>query len=67
MIRKMLGEVAMMPVNGLEPEPALGSVLFAEGAEMKASGAGTGVTRRGSCQAPGPVFTCAVGMWYAHW
>lgn len=31
MIRKMLGEVAMMPVNGLEPEPALGSVSFAEG------------------------------------
>lgn len=46
MIRKMLGEVAMMPVNGLEPEPALGSVLFAEGAET-ASGAGTGVRGAG--------------------
>lgn len=46
MIRKMLGEVAMMPVNGLEPEPALGSVSFAEGAET-ASGAGTGVRGAG--------------------
>ena len=46
MIRKMLGEVAMMPVNGLEPEPALGSVLFAEGAET-ASGAGTGARGAG--------------------
>lgn len=46
MIGKMLGEVAMMPVNGLEPEPALGSVSFAEGAET-ASGAGTGVRGAG--------------------
>ena len=46
MIRKMLGEVAMMPVNGLEPEPVLGSVLFAEGAET-ASCAGTGVRGAG--------------------
>ena len=36
----------MMPVNGLEPEPALGSVSFAEGAET-ASGAGTGVRGAG--------------------
>lgn len=46
MIRKMLGEVAMMPVNGLEPEPVLGSVPFAEGAET-ASCAGTGVRGAG--------------------
>lgn len=36
----------MMPVNGLEPEPVLGSVLFAEGAET-ASCAGTGVRGAG--------------------
>lgn len=46
MIRKMLGEVAMMPVNGLEPEPALGGMSFAEGAET-ASGAGTGARGAG--------------------
>lgn len=46
MIRKMLGEVAMMPVNGLEPEPALGGMSFAEGAET-ASSAGTGARDAG--------------------
>lgn len=46
MIRKMLGEVAMMPVNGLEPEPALGGMSFAEGAET-ASSAGTGARGAG--------------------
>lgn len=46
MIRKMLGEVAMMPVNGLEPEPALGGMSFAEGVET-ASSAGTGARGAG--------------------
>lgn len=46
MIRKMLGEVAMMSVNGLEPEPALGGMSFAEGAET-ASSAGTGARGAG--------------------
>lgn len=36
----------MMPVNGLEPEPALGGMSFAEGAET-ASSAGTGARGAG--------------------
>ena len=55
----------MMPVNGLEPEPALGSVgrlprgLRRPRRQVRACEARAMPHRA--------VFTCAVGMWYAHW